>query len=59
MVQYDGVRADVLEQQWLDEVRLQTVGARQAMRRDILRDVRVPTTATSHASSGMVNSVDA
>ena len=32
----------MLEQQRLDEVRLQTVGARQAMRRDILRDVRVP-----------------
>ena len=42
MVQNDGVGPDVLEQQRLDEVRLQTVGARQAMRRDILRDVRVP-----------------
>ena len=42
MVQNHGVSADMLEQQRLDEVRLQTVGARQASRRDVLRDVRVP-----------------
>ena len=40
VVQNHGVGPEVLEQQRLDEVRLQTVGARQAMRRgDILRDV--------------------
>ena len=59
VVQNDGVGPDVLEQQRLDEVHAKSICARQAMRRDILRDVRVPTTATSHASSGMVNSVDA
>ena len=42
VVQNDRVGPDVLEQQRLDEVRLQTVSARQAMRRDILPHARVP-----------------
>ena len=42
MAQYDGVGPDVLEQQRLDEVHAKSIFARQAMRRDILRDVRVP-----------------
>ena len=42
MVQNDGVGPDVLEQQRLDEVHAQSISARQAVRRDVLRDVRVP-----------------
>ena len=42
MVQDHGVGPDVLEQQRLDEVHAKSIFARQAMRRDILRDVRVP-----------------
>ena len=41
MVQNDGVGPDVLEQQRLDEVHAKSIFARQAMRCDILRDVRV------------------
>ena len=42
VLQNHGVGPDVLEQQRLDEVHAQSISARQAMRRDILRDVRVP-----------------
>ena len=42
VVQNHGVGPDVLEQQRLDEVHAKSISARQAMRRDILRDVRVP-----------------
>ena len=42
VVQDHGVGPDVLEQQRLDEVHAKSISARQAMRRDILRDVRVP-----------------
>ena len=42
VVQNHGVGPDVLEQQRLDEVHAQSISACQAMRRDILRDVRVP-----------------
>ena len=42
MVQDHGVGPDVLEQQRLDEVHAQSISACQAVRRDILRDIRVP-----------------
>ena len=42
VMQNHGVGPDVLEQQRLDEVHAKSIFARQAMRRDILRDVRVP-----------------
>ena len=50
MVQDHGVGPDVLEQQRLDEVHAQSISACQAMRRDVLRDVRVRAEVVSFSS---------